>query len=114
MTVRAEESGLVNLTRALGRTRQVQSAVAKTTIHSQAARRAALQVGYSDAVTVFLNGRPLYHARNGWESRAPGYLGYVQLGDEAVYLDLKQGDNELVFVVTDDQRFGWGFAAALK
>lgn len=111
--VSAEESGLVNLTRVLGRTRRPQTAVARTVVRSASARQALLEVGYSDAVTVFLNGRPLYHAQNGWESRYPGYLGYVQLGDEAVYLDLKAGDNELVFVVADDQRFGWGLAARL-
>ena len=73
----------------------------------------ALDIGYSDEVTVFLDGVPLFSGVNGWESRYPGYLGYVRLGSDTVHLPLAVGANELVLAVTDDQRFGWGFAARL-
>jgi hypothetical protein len=114
ITVEAEESGLLNLSRALGRFPEPRTAVARTTIEAEEAKTATLSVGYSDAVTVFLNGRPIYSAVNGWESRYPSYLGYVETGHEFVHLPLMRGSNELVFMVTDDQRFGWGFAARLE
>ncbi|MFQ5350009.1 MAG: hypothetical protein ACE5EG_06175, partial [Thermoanaerobaculia bacterium] len=72
-----------------------------------------MEIGYSDEVTVFVNGVPLFSGVNGWESRYPGYLGHVRLGNDTVHLPLGQGANELLLAVTDDQRFGWGFAARL-
>ena len=48
-----------------------------------------------------------------WESRYPGYRGWVEAKDESVFLPLKKGENELIYVITDDQRFGWGFSGRL-
>ena len=109
----AEESGLVNLTRALGRRKPGDTAFARTTIHSENARTALLDLGYSDEVWVFLNGRLLYSGVNAWESRHPGFLSYVLFGAEKVALPLQAGENEIVLLVSDDQRFGWGFKARL-
>lgn len=109
-----EETGLANLNRHLGRAgRGRYTAFARRHLVAEAAGTVALQIGYSDDVTVFLNGQPLYSGTNGWESRYPGYLGYMKLGNDTVHLPLRQGRNELVLAVTDDQRFGWGFAAEL-
>ncbi len=77
-------------------------------------RAALLELGYSDDVTVFLNGEPVYSGVNGFEGRHPEYLGFVKPEYENVFLKLRRGDNELVLAVTDDQRFGWGFIARLK
>ncbi len=38
---------------------------------------------------------------------------HVWLGSDRVHLRWRVGANELVLAVTDDQRFGWGFAARL-
>lgn len=110
----AEETGLVNLTRALGRRKTGDTALARTTIASASARTALLDLGYSDEVWVFLNGRLLYAGVNAWESRHPGFLSYVLFGAEKIALPLQPGDNELILVVADDQRFGWGFKARLE
>lgn len=109
-----EESGLVNLNRVrrdsnTGRL----TAFARTTIKAAQAQTALLELGYSDEVTVFLNGEPVYAGINGFESRHPEYMGFVKPGFENVFLKLRPGDNELVLAVTDDQRFGWGFIARL-
>ena len=45
-------------------------------------------------------------------SRYPGYMGFVKIGNDSVFLQLMTGNNELIFAVTN-QRFGWGFAAQL-
>lgn len=70
-----------------------------------------MSFGYSDAVTIFLNGVPLFSgnsaflARNGLDSEWMGF-------SDAVFLDLKQGRNELVAAVAEDFG-GWGFQAKL-
>lgn len=81
--------------------------------NTAAAVTVPLDLGFSDEVVVFLNGHPVYEGRNGWKSRYPGYLGFVQRGYEAIYLTLTPGRNELVLAVTDDMRFGWGFSARI-
>ena len=111
-TVKAEESGLVNLNRALGIRRGRWTAYAKTRIKSRTSKITALDFSYSDDVTIFLNGKPIFSGTNGWESRYPGYMGLVKLGNDKVFLNLKPGNNELVFAVTN-QRFGWGFVAKM-
>ncbi len=112
-TVIAEESGLVNLNRALGIRRGRWTAYAKTNIKSPTKKTIALDFSYSDDITIFLNGKPIFSGTNGWESRYPGYMGLVKLGNDRVFLNLKRGNNELVFAVTD-QRFGWGFVSKMS
>ncbi|HEX6190660.1 MAG TPA: hypothetical protein VFZ40_21595, partial [Pyrinomonadaceae bacterium] len=109
-----EESGLVNLNRVRRNTAAGRwTAFARTTVKATRPQTAMLELGYSDEVTVFLNGEAVYRGINGFESRHPEYMGFVKPGFENVFLKLRQGDNDLVFAVTDDQRFGWGFIARL-
>ncbi len=103
----------MNLNRSLGPLSGRWTAIARTTLRAAAAVTVPLDLGFSDEVVVFLNGHPVYEGRNGWESRYPGYLGFVQRGYEAIYLTLTPGRNELVLAVTDDMRFGWGFSARI-
>ena len=112
-SVRAEESGLINLNRAFKPLRGRWTAFAKTNIKSDKAKTALLEFGYSDDITIFLNGEPVFSGINGWESRYPGYMGFAKLGNDSAFLKLKPGDNELVFAVSN-QRFGWGFVAQIK
>lgn len=111
----AEESGLVNLSRVFAQqpNRRL-TAFARRTIVSDAARTVRLGVGYSDQVEVWLNGTPVYGAVNGFNSRHPGYTGFVDTRFEHAWLPLKAGRNDLLLAVTDDQAFGWGFAARLE
>jgi len=67
-------------------------------------------IGYSDDITVFVNGEPIYSGINGWNVRTPDYISFVNADFERVWLPLKAGRNEIVVAVTDDQLFGWGFA----
>ena len=110
---RSEESGTVNLNRLFAAQRGRFRVVAKTTLTSPGERLVKAGVGYSDEVTVFMNGRPLFAGTTGWESRAPEYAAFVDARHESVWLPLRAGENELTVVVADNQRFGWGFAVVI-
>jgi hypothetical protein len=110
---RAEESGLINLNRLFPVQKGRSVIFAKHTLRSDAARRVLAGIGYSDDVTVFVNGEPIYVGINGWDSRAPALNSFVDTRWESAFLPLRQGDNEIVLAVADDQRFGWGFAMRL-
>ena len=71
-----------------------------------------LYVGYSDDVSVFLNGRILFRGRSAQNFRDPGFLGIVNPENDAVYLPLKKGANELMLAVSE-LGGGWGFICRL-
>ena len=107
---RAEESGLVNINRLFPVQKGRSVIFAKHTLRSDVARRVLAGIGYSDDVSVFVNGEPIYIGLNGWDSRTPALNSFVDTRWESVFLPLREGDNEIVLAVADDQRFGWGFA----
>lgn len=106
----AEENGLVNLTRRYGQPQGRNTVFLRRRLDSPDDRVVPLDVAYSDEVTVFLNGRPLYTGANRWQARYPGYLGSLAVGTETVHLPLVAGRNDLVVAVTDEA-FGWGLIA---
>jgi hypothetical protein len=59
---------------------------------------------------VFVNGEPIYAGINAWDSRTPQLASFVDARWESAFLPFREGDNEIVLAVADDQRFGWGFA----
>ena len=71
-----------------------------------------LSIGYSDDVSVFLNGQILYRGRSAQNFRDPGFLGIVNPENDAVYLPLKKGSNELMLAVSE-LGGGWGFSYPL-
>ena len=72
-----------------------------------------LAIGYSDEVSVFLNGRILYRGRSAQYFRDPAFLGIVSADNDAVYLPLVRGRNELVLAVSE-LGGGWGFVCRLE
>jgi hypothetical protein len=86
---------------------------ARTTIDSDREQVKRLSLGYSDEVTVFLNGRILFRGRSAQNFRDPAFLGIVSPEDDAVYLPLQKGANELVLAVAE-LGGGWGFIARLE
>ena len=111
---RAEESGLININRLFPVQKARSVIFAKHTLRSDAARRVLAGIGYSDDVTVFVNGEPIYRGINAWDSRTPALNSFVDTRWEAAFLPLREGDNEIVLAVADDQRFGWGFAVRIE
>ena len=85
---------------------------ARTTIQSDRDEIRKLSLGYSDDVTVFLNGRPLFRGRSAQSFRDPAFLGIIDLENDAVYLPLERGANELVLALSEVGG-GWGFIARL-
>ena len=81
---------------------------ARTTIVSDRDQLKKLNVGYSDDVSVFLNDKILYRGRSAQRFRDPAFLGIVNPDNEAVYLPLKKGRNELMLAVSE-LTGGWGF-----
>jgi hypothetical protein len=85
---------------------------AKTTIESDREQVKRLYLGYSDDVSVFLNGRILYRGRSAQYFRDPGFLGIMNPENDAVYLPLRKGHNELILAVSEIGG-GWGFICRL-
>lgn len=85
---------------------------ARATIASDRDQVKRLEIGYSDDVSVFLNGKILYRGRSAQGFRDPGFLGIVNPENDAVYLPLRQGNNELMLAVSE-LGGGWGFICRL-
>ena len=85
---------------------------AKTTIESDREQVKRLEIGYSDDVSVFLNGKTLYRGRSAQAFRDPRFLGIVNPENDAVYLPLQQGNNDLMLAVSE-LGGGWGFICRL-
>ena len=85
---------------------------ARTTINSDNDQVKKLYVGYSDDVSLFLNGKILYRGRSAQNFRDPAFLGIMNPENDAVYLPLKKGSNELMLAVSE-LGGGWGFICRL-
>jgi hypothetical protein len=85
---------------------------ARTNILSDRDQVKKLSIGYSDEVSVFLNGKILYRGLSAQNFRDPGFLGIVNPENDAVYLPLKKGRNELMLAVSE-LGGGWGFICRL-
>lgn len=105
-----DESGAANLARISGRTRDVNTLFVRKILTSDTEKTVRFQYGFSDRITVFLNGRAIAHGDDTYQTRDYRHLGTVGLYD-SVFLPLKSGENELVFAVTEGFG-GWAIKAA--
>jgi hypothetical protein len=85
---------------------------ARTFIDSDREQLKKLYLGYSDDVSVFLNGRVLFRGRSAQNFRDPAFLGIISPENDAVYLPLKKGRNELMLAVSE-LGGGWAFICRL-
>jgi len=85
---------------------------ARTNIDSDREQVKKLLLGYSDDVSVFLNGKILYRGRSAQNFRDPAFLGIVNPENDVIYLPLKKGSNELLLAVSE-LGGGWGFVGRL-
>ncbi|MEO8335362.1 MAG: hypothetical protein ABI664_10335 [bacterium] len=118
--VGAESDGLVNLTRIVGNPAGAQQenvfggagwglALATATLDADRAKTVRLRFGFSDGISIFLNGARVFSGAHPYASPDLGRI--VDVANE-VELPLNKGSNELVFAVTD-RAFGWGFRARI-
>lgn len=106
------ETGALNLGRISARTRDVNTLLVKMTINADEAKTVLIKYGFSDRVTVFLNGHALAHGNDTYQTRDYRYLGTIGLFD-SVFLPLEAGNNEVVFAVTEAFG-GWALMAAIE
>lgn len=108
--IETEETGLVNISRVVARSgRGSDGILARTVVSSPARQRVQLEFGYSDEVTIFHNSRPVFSGNSAYQSRDRSFTGVVGLND-AVYLELDAGLNEILLVLSETYG-GWGFTA---
>jgi hypothetical protein len=106
--VAADYRGMVDVSRHYPRkSRAGDCVLARTTLTAESDSLLRVAFGYSDFVTVFLNGRPLYSGNAAYQSRDRSFLGIVGYSDE-LFLPLRKGDNELLLLVGETMG-GWGF-----
>jgi hypothetical protein len=106
-TIEVEENSVANISRATARFGSPGNTVfARLRINSERDQVKLFEFGYSDRAVAILNGQPIYKGTNVWRSRDYRYLGTVGLFD-AIYLNLKKGENTLLFAVSEDFG-GWG------
>ena len=103
---------MVNLSRYRNRPTRPSTVLARTTVRSTTDQLKKMHFGYSDDVVIYLNQKPVYAGIHGFRSRNPTYQGFVS-ADDIVYLDLKAGDNDLLFVVSEVFG-GWVFMARIE
>ena len=106
--VDARPSGLVELHRYVKLPTFTRAVGVAATVRVTAARAGLrrFDLGFSDAATVFLNGRPIFHGDDSYDflNRRDGLISFDQA---TLYLPLRAGRNELTVVVTDHFG-GWG------
>lgn len=105
------ETGLININKYYGHTPgdSTSCAILRTSIHSETSRLVKMNFGYSDYATVFLNKVPIYTGISSYRSRNMAYGGWISYND-ALYLKLEEGENEVLIVIAEDFG-GWGFQA---
>lgn len=110
----ADAQGRVNIARWAARPEGDRRAtvLARVVLESRQKQVARLGYGFSDAGTVFLNGRPLVKADNTFLSRSQRYLGIMRVDNDVLFLPLEKGENELVIAVSEAFG-GWGVTARL-
>jgi hypothetical protein len=91
-TLEAEPGGLADLARVNGLGDGRNTVYARATIVSEREQVKRLQLGFSDRVRVYLNGRALFDGSDAYRSRDYRFLGSIGWFD-ALYLPLRVGRN---------------------
>ena len=87
--------------------------LARTRLTTESPRTVRIDFGFSDDVSVFLNGVLLYSGVNGYSYNFPRRDGLITPDQASLYLALRPGDNELIFAVIDTFG-GWGLMARVR
>jgi hypothetical protein len=114
-TVEAEPNGVVLLGRHVERPAGSSSStlLARLVLRAASDTQQRLDLGWSDAVTVFLNGAPMFHRDDSYSYDEPRREGLIGLDQGTFFLPLRRGDNE-VFLAISDVFGGWGLIGRLE
>lgn len=113
--IKAEDRGIVNLTRIYGYVPDNGRRIAwlKTTIQSDKVQERLLQLGFSDEIWMFVNGQTLYIDKNHFGSPSQKFpKGRCTIDNTTVRLPLQQGKNEILIGLAS-YFYGWGIIARL-
>lgn len=109
LPIKSESTGLINLSRYFEETKG--TVLLKTNINSPAEKTVEMLFDYSEHLVISLNSeilfsKPLQMGDNG---------GRVMEGDQKINLNLREGNNELVFLLTSDAyKENWGVIAKIE
>ena len=105
--VSAEPDGVLDISRTYGRQGAEPDAIlARSVVHAENDGPRKFWLGYSDEASLFVNGRLVFYGNSAYRSRDTSFLGILGLFD-AVSLPLRQGANEILFIV-GEAFGGWG------
>lgn len=115
-TVQTDATGLLPLDRHLDRAEggAGSGALAALRLTADRERTVRLKLGYSDNVTVFLNGRPLVTGRFPFSHNFPRRQGLLTPDQATVYLRLRPGTNQLLLLVSETAFGGWGLLGRIE
>jgi hypothetical protein len=109
--LRAGVRGIANIAELTGMVDGRNTVFAAIALDVETARTVRIKLGFSDRARVFLNGRQLFSAADGFATRDYRFLGTMGLYDE-LFLPLEAGSNEL-WVAVSETFGGWGISMQL-
>ena len=105
--VETDETGVLDIAQYTGRLgRQTDVVFARAELLADAEEVLEYRFGYSDAISIFLNGEILFFGNSSYQSRDPNFLGILNPYDN-IYLRLQEGSNELCVILAEGFG-GWG------
>ena len=107
-----ERSGVVAIGRFMDRPRPDGAAIARVVIRSAGQRLQRLYLGYSDYVTVFVNGTPMFAGDAHYSFDQPRQEGLIGRWQSTIWLPLRDGENEILIAVVDGFG-GWALTGRL-
>jgi hypothetical protein len=107
-----ESSGVVAIGRHMDRPRPDGAAIARLVIRSSGQRLQRLYLGYSDYVTVFVNGAPIFAGDAHYSFDQPRQVGLICRWQSTIWLPLRDGENEILLAVVDSFG-GWALTGRL-
>jgi hypothetical protein len=107
-----ERTGVLAIGRHIARPRPVGGAVARLVVRSSGARLQRLHLGFSDLVTVFVNGRPVFSGDARYSFDQPRQEGLIVQSQATLWLPLQDGENEILLAIVDGFG-GWALTGRL-
>ena len=105
-----EPHGVLVIGRHLRRPAADAGTVARLVLRAERAGFRRLDLGFSDYITVFVRGRPVFAADAHYSYDQPRQEGLIGLHQAAIWLPVEPGDNEVLLAVSDGFG-GWGLTA---
>lgn len=109
---KTEADGLLNISQTGTLGEKKNAVLLKIEINSETDLIKMMSFGFSDVAKIFVNGKAVWIGADIYTSRDYRFLGTIGYFD-SVYLDLKNGKNEVLVMVAENFG-GWGFKARFE